>query len=70
MSWKEALKRQIRNSQHKLDPEIRRRADIVERGDIPYDREAAREAIDRFLEGRPDGDWMRREITRMTVKRD
>ncbi len=70
MNAKEQLRRQIRAGQTKLDPEIRRRAELIDQGHVPYDKAAARSAVAKFLEGRPENDRLRREITRLVVRKD
>ena len=54
MNAKEELILQIRKQRARLSKELEERADMLEKGHVPYDKKNARNAVSRFLEDHPD----------------
>jgi hypothetical protein len=51
---REALLKQMRELRARLDPEVVERLRLAVTGKVPYDRDNARAAVNRFLAGRDD----------------
>ncbi len=56
------LLRQMRAIRERMDPKLLERAKLSVFGKVPYDRDAAREAVGRFLEAKDDGGAFRRRL--------
>lgn len=52
----------MREIRSRVDPEVMERARLAALGKVPYDREAARSIVGRFLESRDDGGAFRRKL--------
>lgn len=52
----------MREIRSRVDPEVMERARLAALGKVPYDREAARTIVGRFLESRDDDGVFRRKL--------
>jgi hypothetical protein len=56
------LLRQMAAIRERLDPKLVQRAKLAAFGQVPYDRDVAKQAVSRFLDARDDGGAFRRKL--------
>lgn len=56
------LLRQMQAIRERMDPKLLERAKLSVFGKVPYDRDAAKEAVGRFLDSRNDSGAFRRKL--------